>query len=50
VTREASALLALSNRHNVELPLTAAISAIANGEVQARLAIDMLMRRGATTE
>lgn len=50
VTSEAGALLALGSRHGVELPLTQAIAAIASGRLEARLAIDMLMRREATRE
>jgi glycerol-3-phosphate dehydrogenase (NAD(P)+) len=48
--RDARALLALAARHGVTLPLTEAIGAIAAGKLEARLAIDMLMRREATSE
>ena len=47
---EAEALVSLAARHRVELPLTGAIVAIARGELEAHLAIDRLMRRGATRE
>ncbi|MFM2248638.1 MAG: hypothetical protein RL071_4713 [Pseudomonadota bacterium] len=50
VVREAAALVALAQRHKVNLPLTEAVGAIAAGRVKPRLAIDMLMRREATSE
>jgi len=46
----AMALVALAERHGVDLPLTRAIAAIAAGKLEPRLAIDMLMRREATAE
>lgn len=50
IAAEAAALLALAERHGVNLPLTQAIAAIASGKLEPRLAIDMLMRRDATAE
>lgn len=47
---KAAALLALGQRHNVELPLVEAVAAITSGKLKARLAIDGLMRREATHE
>jgi len=46
----AAAVLSLSRRLGVEMPLTEAIEAIAGGRLAPRLANDMLMRRAATTE
>jgi glycerol-3-phosphate dehydrogenase (NAD(P)+) len=48
--QEAMSLIALAKRSGVELPLTEAVAAIAAGKLRPRLAIDMLMRRGATRE
>jgi glycerol-3-phosphate dehydrogenase (NAD(P)+) len=50
MAKEAMALVALAERQGVDLPLTRAIAAIAAGKLEARLAIDMLMRREATAE
>lgn len=50
IARDAAALLAIGQRHGVELPLTEAIGAIAAGKLKPRLALDMLMRREATAE
>ena len=50
VARRPARLWALAKRHRVNLPLTAAGGAIAAGRVKPRLAIDMLMRREATSE
>jgi glycerol-3-phosphate dehydrogenase (NAD(P)+) len=47
---EAQALLSLAARAGVDLPLTQAIAAIAANKLAPRLAIDMLMRRSATSE
>jgi len=47
---EVSAIIALAKRHSVDIPLTQAISAIISGTLQPRIAIDMLMRREATSE
>ncbi len=47
---DAMALVALAGRQGVDLPLTRAIAAIAAGKLEPRLAIDMLMRREATSE
>ncbi len=43
-------LLTLAETHNVELPLTKAIIAMAKGKLEPRLALDILMRRAATEE
>ncbi|RME26713.1 MAG: NAD(P)H-dependent glycerol-3-phosphate dehydrogenase [Deltaproteobacteria bacterium] len=48
--KRAEAMVALARRHDVELPLAEAVAAIAAGRLKPRLAIDMLMRREATTE
>jgi len=50
ILRNAKAVLTLARRNDVDLPLTAAIAAIAAGELRPRLAIDMLMRRDARPE
>ncbi len=50
IAADAGALIALAERQRVDLPLTRAIAAIAAGKLEARLAIDMLMRREATAE
>ncbi len=50
IAREAAALLTLAKRYKVNLPLTEAVGAIAAGKIKPRLAIDMLMRREATSE
>ena len=50
VARLASGLVALGARNGVNLPLTEAVAAIASGKVSARLALDALMRREATSE
>lgn len=47
---EVSALLQLAARHRIEMPLTTALAAIFSGKLKPRLAIDMLMRREATSE
>jgi glycerol-3-phosphate dehydrogenase (NAD(P)+) len=46
----ARALLRLSIRHKVELPITTAVAAIAEGRMKPMLAMDALMRRGARAE
>lgn len=43
-------LLTLAESHTVELPLTKAIVAMSQGQLEPRLALDVLMRRAATTE
>lgn len=43
-------LLTLADNHNIELPLTKAIVAMAKGQLEPRLALDLLMRRAATAE
>jgi glycerol-3-phosphate dehydrogenase (NAD(P)+) len=43
-------LLGVAAKHGVDLPLTAAIGAIAAGKIQPRLALDKLMRRDARAE
>jgi len=48
--QDAQSVIHLASRHNVELPLTAAVAAIASGEVRPRLAFDALMRREARAE
>ena len=50
MARLASGLVALGARNGVNLPLTEAVAAIASGKVSARLALDALMRREATSE
>ena len=50
VARLASGLVALGKRNGVNLPLTEAVAGIAGGKVSARLALDALMRREATSE
>jgi glycerol-3-phosphate dehydrogenase (NAD(P)+) len=50
VMRDARGMLALAARNGVTLPLTEAVAAIAAGRLQPRQAIDMLMRREATSE
>ena len=45
-----NALLKMAENHNVELPITNAMQQIAIGQLEARLAIDMLMRRAAGKE
>ena len=47
---EVSAILQLAGRYGVEMPLTTALAAIFSGKLKPRLAIDMLMRREATSE
>jgi glycerol-3-phosphate dehydrogenase (NAD(P)+) len=47
---EVSAVLRLAARHGIEMPLTTALAAIFSGKLKPRLAIDMLMRREATSE
>jgi len=47
---EVSAVLRLAERHGIEMPLTTALAAIFSGKLKPRLAIDMLMRREATSE
>ena len=44
------ALLTLAEANKVELPLTKAIIAMAKGQLEPRLALDLLMRRAATAE
>jgi glycerol-3-phosphate dehydrogenase (NAD(P)+) len=50
ITKELEAILDFAKLHNVEMPLTEAVVAIALGKLKVRLAIDMLMRREATEE
>lgn len=50
LSRLADGLVALGKKHGVNLPLTEAVSLIASGKVSARLALDALMRREATSE
>ena len=47
---ELQSILQIAKQHNIELPITEAITAIALGKLQPRLAINMLMRRAATQE
>lgn len=52
-TRVASlcnAILKMATRHGVDLPITQAMAHISSGELEPRLAIDMLMRRAAREE
>ena len=44
------ALLKMAQNHDVELPITNAMHQISVGKLEARLAIDMLMRRAAGKE
>ena len=44
------ALLKMAGNHDVELPITQAMHQISLGQLEARLAIDMLMRRAAGQE
>ena len=47
---EIQAMLSLAESHQIELPITQAILAIAMGKIQPLRAINMLMRRAATQE
>ena len=47
---EIAALIQLATSHDIELPITEAITHISNGKIRPRLAIDMLMRREAKQE
>jgi glycerol-3-phosphate dehydrogenase (NAD(P)+) len=48
--QDAAAVLSLAQRSGVEMPLTAAVAAIAAGELSPKLAFDALMRREARSE
>lgn len=48
--QDAAAVLSLAQRNGVEMPLTAAVAAIAAGELSPKLAFDGLMRREARSE
>jgi glycerol-3-phosphate dehydrogenase (NAD(P)+) len=48
--QDAAAVLSLAQRNGVEMPLTAAVAAIAAGELFPKLAFDGLMRREARSE
>jgi glycerol-3-phosphate dehydrogenase (NAD(P)+) len=50
LAEEVGAVLRLAARRSVEMPLTTALAAIFSGKLKPRLAIDMLMRREATSE
>ena len=50
IVGEAKSMLALADRHKVEMPLTEAVVAIATGKMRPRLAFDALMRRSARSE
>lgn len=47
LTAEISAVLKLAARHQIEMPILQALAAIAAGELNPRLAMDLLMRREA---
>lgn len=48
--KEINALVTLATSNDIELPITEAVTHIANGTIRPRLAIDMLMRREAREE
>ena len=48
--KDAQAVLHLADRSGVDMPLTAAVAAIASGQLAPRLAFDSLMRREARAE